>query len=336
MQLKDIGEFGFIERIRPDCLIRPEGVVRAIGDDAAVFRSEGDRLTPVTTDMLVEKIHFLRDAVSGFTLGRKALAVNLSDIAAMGGTACQAFVSIAVPEACPVEYLEEIYRGMKHLAAEHGINILGGDTTGSKSDLVVNITVVGSVAESKILFRDAARIGDVVFSTGWLGDSRAGLHLISNRIAGDEDFLKALIEAHLSPQPCLREGRFLASFPATHAAIDVSDGLTADLGHIMENSRVGARLDIRRLPLSPELRCFCDRFALDPVEMALSGGEDYTLLVTVDPAGAGEIARQFEADFGRPLFAIGEITTTGILERMDPDGSLQRIVPAGWDHFRAG
>ncbi|MGD8952324.1 MAG: AIR synthase related protein, partial [Desulfobacterales bacterium] len=178
MKLKDIGEFGFIDRISRGCLIRPAGIVKAIGDDAAAFRSEPDLLNLVTTDLLVERVHFLRDAADGYCLGYKALAVNLSDIAAMGGTARNAFVSIAVPQEVSLDFLDELYRGMKSLAAEHEINILGGDTTGSSADLVINVVVTGTVAESDVLFRDKARIGDVIFSSGCLGDSRAGLHLV--------------------------------------------------------------------------------------------------------------------------------------------------------------
>ena len=233
MTLKDIGEFGFIKKISSGCLIRPQNIVKAIGDDAAAFRSDAGQLSLVTTDLLVERIHFLRDAISGFDLGYKSLAVNLSDIAAMGGTAREAFVSIAIPEDCPIGYLEDIYSGMKDLAAKYEVNILGGDTTSSKIDLILNVAVHGAVAEKEMLCRDAARAGDIIFSTGFLGDSKAGLHLILNHIAADSDELKSLLNAHLLPEPHLHEGHLLAKHPETHAAIDTSDGLSADLGHIL-------------------------------------------------------------------------------------------------------
>ena len=134
MKLKDLGEFGFIEKIGPGCLIRPRGVVKAIGDDAAAFRSDARLLTLITTDLVVERVHFFRDAASGFNLGYKSLAVNLSDIAAMGGVAREAFVSIAVPSDCDLDFLEDLYKGIKSLAAEVDVNILGGDTTTSKID----------------------------------------------------------------------------------------------------------------------------------------------------------------------------------------------------------
>jgi len=175
MELSEIGEFGFIRRVSRGCLIRSEGVERAIGDDAAAFLVPSDELTLVTTDLLVERVHFLRDATTPFNLGHKAMAVNLSDIAAMGGTAREAFVSTAIPVGCPVEYLDELYDGMKSLAARYGVNILGGDTTGSAADLVLNVTVVGHVRRNEVLYRSGAKPGDAVCVTGPVGDSRAGL-----------------------------------------------------------------------------------------------------------------------------------------------------------------
>ncbi|MGD8467951.1 MAG: AIR synthase related protein, partial [Desulfobacterales bacterium] len=161
MSLKEIGEFGFIKKISRGCLIRPENIVKAIGDDAAAFRSDPDQLALITTDLLVERIHFLRDAISGFDLGYKSLAVNLSDIAAMGGTAREAFVSIAIPDDCQLNYLDDIYDGIKDPAAEFDVNVLGGDTTRSKIDLIINIVVQGIVPSTELLCRDAARPSDV-------------------------------------------------------------------------------------------------------------------------------------------------------------------------------
>ena len=334
MGLKDIGEFGFIKRVSRGCLVRPESVLRGIGDDAAVFRTEPGLASLITADLLVERVHFLRRATTGFDLGYKSLAVNLSDIAAMGGTAREAFVSIAIPEDCELAYLEAVYGGMKALAAKFGVNILGGDTTGSKTDLVINVAVYGVVPEDQLLTRDAARPGDVVFSTGTLGDSRAGLHLILNRIEADTPELSALVAAHLHPEPHLREGRLLAARPGVHAAIDVSDGLSSDLGHILAESRVGARLYAEKLPVSEDLRHFCRRFGRTAQEMALAGGEDYTLLVTASADRAADISDEFQRKIGRPLYEIGEITESPRLEIVAADGSAAPLSPAGWDHFK--
>ena len=139
MSLRQIGEFGFIQRIRRGCIVRPQGIIRGIGDDAAAFRADGRLVCLITTDMLVERVHFLRHATTPFNLGHKAMAVNLSDIAAMGGTPREAFVSTAIPEGCPVEYLDELYDGMKRLAARYDVNILGGDTTAFNSTFTLGL-----------------------------------------------------------------------------------------------------------------------------------------------------------------------------------------------------
>ena len=335
MILEEIGEFGFIKKISRGCLIRTENVIKAIGDDAAAFIPAPDQLTLITTDLLVERIHFLREAISGLDLGYKSLAVNLSDIAAMGGTAREAFVSIAIPDDCHLDYLQAIYSGIKNLAAEYDVNILGGDTTRSTVDLIINIVVQGTVSKEELLCRDAAKPGDVIFSTGFLGDSKAGLYLILNKIDANDETLKACLKAHRVPQPQLREGRFLAQQKGTHAAIDTSDGLSSDLAHITEESRVGARVFANKIPISRNLKDFCTRFDFNPIDYALSGGEDYTLLCTIAPDCADKVASAFEKEFKRPLFVIGEITANEQMELVFTDGETKPLIPGGWDHFKA-
>jgi thiamine-monophosphate kinase len=269
-----------------------------------LFMTEPDRLTLITTDLLVERIHFLRNSISGFDLGYKSLAVNLSDIAAMGGTAREAFVSIAIPDECHLDYLDELYNGIKKLAARFDVNVLGGDTTRSTVDLIINIVVQGTVLKEELLCRDAAQPGDVIF-------------------------------AHLVPEPHLREGRFLARRSGVNAAIDTSDGLSSDLAHIVEESRVGARLFTDKIPISPNLKDFCTRLDFKPLEFALAGGEDYTLLCTISPHRAAEIGEAFQKKFKRPLFPIGKIIDKKKIEIVYPDGKTEPITPTGWDHFRA-
>lgn len=334
MNLKEIGEFGFIRSISRGCVIRPENIIKAIGDDAAAFSGPAGEVTLVTTDLLVERIHFVRKATTGFNLGYKSLAVNLSDIAAMGGTAREAFISLAVPQDCQVAYLQDMYDGIKALAAEYGVNLLGGDTTSSTQDLIINIAVIGAVAENELLARDAAKIGDSIYTTGYLGDSRAGLHLILKGIAADTQALKALFNAHILPRPHLREGRFLATQAGVHATIDVSDGLSSDLGHIVAESRVGARIYADRLPISPQLILFCERFQFDPVAYALAGGEDYTLLVTVAPEQATQVEKNYLGTFKQPLYCLGEITSGGQMELVEADGEVKALAHTGWDHFK--
>lgn len=334
ISLEDIGEFGFIKKISRGCLIRPKNVIRAIGDDAAVFTQDCNEVTLVTTDLLVERIHFLRNTTSGFNLGHKALAVNLSDIAAMGGNANEAFVSLAIPKNCHLDYLEDLYAGMKSLAAKFNVNILGGDTTRSEADLIINISVIGSIPEKEILYRNIAKRGDTIYSTGFLGNSRAGLHLIVNDIEANSKELKELLNAHNLPMPHLQEGRFLSRRKGVHAAIDVSDGLSSDIGHIANESNVGVRLFYEKIPVSKNLEYFCKRFQKNPIEYALEGGEDYTLLCTISPDKADNIVQGYLKEFDEPLYHIGEITDSSRMELIYPNGKIKSLTPSGWDHFK--
>ncbi len=334
MRLKDIGEFGFIKRISPQCLIRRDRVYKPIGDDAAAFWTEQAELTLLTTDLLVERVHFHPGLSSGFDLGHKALAVNLSDIAAMGGTAREAFVSIGIPDKYSLEYLDDLYRGLQHLAREFSVNILGGDTTGSRRDLIINIALTGSVPEKEILCRDGAAPGDLICSTGCLGDSRAGLHLILQVIPRDTPELEKLFQAHCLPWPCLREGRFLAASSGVTAAIDVSDGLSSDLSHLIASSGTGARIQAGQLPISSELASFCARFGFDPVQFALAGGEDYTLLFTVRPDEVHRLADAYRDKFGSAFRILGEMTDTGRLELVTASETIEPLKSGGWDHFQ--
>jgi thiamine-monophosphate kinase len=333
--LKSMGEFGFMDRVCGSCLQRPEGVVVGIGDDAAAFTACAERLALLTTDMLVEGVHFHRHLTSGEDLGHKALAVNLSDIAAMGGTPREAFISIAIPSDCGLTYLEAIYTGMRALASEYRVNILGGDTTRSLRDLVINVALTGSVAADEMLRRKGARPGDRLAVTGYLGDSRAGLHLIQNRLPAETEGERRLLEAHRRPRPHLAQGRFLARSGAVTAAMDLSDGLSSDLAHILTQSGVGGCIQAECLPVSAALRAFCRHHGGDPIQLALAGGEDYVLLCTLDPKWAQRLIADYQDTFNLPLTVIGEITATvGTAELVAADGSRQVLQATGWDHFK--
>ena len=215
MKLKDIGEFGFIDRIQPETLTRPENVIKGIGDDCSVCRSAPDRVTLLTTDMLVEGVHFQLASIPPYKLGRKSIAVNLSDIAAMGGTPKEALVSIAVPDTVPVETLDAIYEGMKSMAREFDVNLVGGDTTASPLHLVINVALVGEAREEEVLYRSGAKGKDVVFLTGPVGASAAGLDcLLANRSFEGQD---ALLDAHFDPHPHVRAGRIIAGLGVAHS-----------------------------------------------------------------------------------------------------------------------
>ena len=331
--LKDLGEFGFIRRVSRGCTVREEGVVLGVGDDAAALEPSPGELLLVTTDLLVEGIHFRRAWTTGLQLGHKALAVNLSDIAAMGGTAREAFVSLAVPQDTETAFLDDLYEGMKALAQAYGLNILGGDTTGSSEGLVINVTVLGRVPQREILTRSGAQAGDALLLVGNVGESRAGLRLLTSKRSEQAKGFEQLLKAHLEPTPLLKEGRFLAISGAVHACIDVSDGLSSDLGHMTEASGVGARLFREAIPISENLSAYCAKERLDPIDFALAGGEDYALLVAV----ASEAIDAFRSDcqnaMGEDFHVIGEVADTGGLELEEADGRTSPLSPTGWNHF---
>jgi thiamine-monophosphate kinase len=336
VKLTELGEFAFIDRISPGCQAGdPRRVVRGIGDDAAVIEC-GDSLLLVTTDMLVERVHFLRGTISYRQLGFKSLAVNLSDIAAMGGVPHEAFISIAIPPTVSVEELDELYDGMKELARRTGVNLLGGDTTASHLDLCINIAVTGSVPRGEVLYRSGARPGDRILVTGTLGDSAGGLAVLLERPELPPEVRSALLAAHFEPELYLAEARILATSGAAHAAIDLSDGLASDLRHVCRASGVGAIVDEPSLPLSPALQTLCGATGHDPIRLALAGGEDYRLLVTVDPARAAGLCSLIGERTGRALVDVGEIVDGASIMLRSGDGTCHVLELTGFDHFAAG
>jgi thiamine-monophosphate kinase len=330
MKLKDIGEFGFIDRIKSETLVRREHVIKGIGDDCSVYRSTRDLVTLFTTDMLVEDIHFQREGTPPDKLGRKSIAVNLSDIAAMGGTPKEALISIAIPDTVPVEYLDSVYEGMKSMAREFDVNLLGGDTTSSPLHLVINVALVGEALEREVLYRSGAEADDVIFLTGPVGAAAAGLDLLlENRSFSGRE---ALLNAHLDPHPHVEAGRIIAGQGVGHSLIDVSDGLAGDLGHICAESRVGAIIEEAKIPTTELFRAYCERFKLDPLPLTINVGEDYVLLGTVSQKAASKLEKALQAG-GCGFFPIGKIVAKPGLRLLDRDGSEREIRPSGWNHF---
>ncbi len=333
MKLQDIGEFGFIERIAPLGMIRPEGVVKGIGDDCAVIDMGGPDYLLVTTDLVVERVHFLKDLASPETIGAKAVTVNLSDIAACGGLPRDAFVSLAIPQDVELDWLDGLYRGMTACAREYGVNILGGDTTGSKTDIVINITLTGTVPRDRVLFRHTAMPGNVVVLTGPTGESGAGCEILLTGADLPQDVSSPLIRSHMEPRPHVTEGRLLAESGACTAGIDVSDGLSSDLGHLCHDSGVGAVIYEERLPISPDLMRAAAAMGKNPLEWILNGGEDYVLLAAIRAdrlEGLSSIARAA----GCALYPIGEFVDRKEMILRTRDGRDAVLASRGWDHFR--
>jgi len=332
-KLTDIGEFGLIARFSPRFLSNlPAGVV-GIGDDCAVLPWKKDARLLVTTDMLVEGIHFLRDRIRPRDLGAKSLAVNLSDIAAMGGKPDSAFLSLAIPRGTGVEWLDRLFKGIGDLTASENIHLLGGDTTRSPGPVVINIAVLGRVHPARVKFRSGARPGDEVCVTGFLGDSGGGLRvLLENRRQGrDEAYL---VRRHNRPRAHLAEGAWLAGKKGVTAMMDVSDGIDSDLRRIMERSGCGAAVELEELPLSGPLRRAAAVRGWNLYEVAATGGEDYCLVATVRPDCLPGIARGFERKFGRRLSRIGSITGERGKLRYRLNGNPAVLGRHGFDHFR--
>ncbi|MBO4916346.1 MAG: thiamine-phosphate kinase [Bacteroidales bacterium] len=277
------GEFELIDWIKGQFMV-PDGVL-GIGDDCAVLPQRDGLETLVTTDMLVEGVHFLLEDVDPYSLGWKSAAVNLSDIAGMGGKPVGTFLSCALPKTLDDGFLKGFFEGYKALSDRFDCPLLGGDTTSSLNKLCINVTVLGECVAGRSRRRSAAEPGDLICVTGPLGDSAAGLRLVLESAGYPENTLPCgiLRERHYRPVPRIEEGMKLAATPGVNAMMDISDGIGSDLRHILEESGTGARIDVRSLPLSAELRTVCARRGWDPVELALNGGEDYELLFTCRP-----------------------------------------------------
>ncbi|MBN1561301.1 thiamine-phosphate kinase [candidate division KSB1 bacterium] len=334
MKLSDIGEFGLIHRIAPHFLQNQPDDVRGIGDDCAVLPLNETESQLITTDMLIEDIHFLRDGITARQLGYKSLAVNLSDIAAMGGSPTAAFLSFGLPEDIPVEWLDDFFAGLAELSQKSCTPLLGGDTTKSMDRIIINIAVLGRARSDRIKYRSTAQIGDVICVTDFLGDSGGGLNIILQDINAEMNpNARQLVQAHCQPDPQLQEGAWLATYDAVHAMLDVSDGIESDIRRIMEESRVGARINVDDIPISTALRSLAEQFGWNAIEIAATGGEDYCLLCTICPRDFPVIARHFEKKFARPLFKIGIIEKEGALAYYQ-NSTLIHFARHGWDHFR--
>ncbi|MBI5181568.1 MAG: thiamine-phosphate kinase [Nitrospirae bacterium] len=327
MKLSELGEIGFLKKIEASLRLSDKSVLIGIGDDAAAVRVSKGKMLLATTDLLTEGIHFDLRYTSFFQLGAKALLVNISDIAAMGGIPKYALIAIAVPDNIKVEELNELYRGINKTASSYNVSIIGGDTSGSKNGLTINITLLGEAKQGNIVRRGGAKIGDKIFVTGTLGDSSAGLELLKKgkRIG-------FLINRHLRPIPRLKEACFIAQNRLATSMIDISDGLSTDLNHICRMSRVGAVIYEEKIPVSAGLRNIC--LKKHPLHYALSGGEDYELLFTVNEKNVIKI---YSAISKNKISAtmVGEITELkkGMLI-LDSKGQKRPLLPTGFNHFR--
>ncbi|HSB33901.1 MAG TPA: thiamine-phosphate kinase [Nitrospirota bacterium] len=355
MKLSDLGEFGLIDKIRKSSAPPSPSVLVGIGDDAAVVNMRASTSLLATTDMLIEGVHFDLSFTDFYSLGWKSAAVNLSDIAAMGGSPRFCLTSLGIPPFFSVKQIAGFYRGLTALLTAHRTALVGGDTCSSPQGMTVSVTLLGEIEKKFVVGRGGAKPGDRIFVTGTLGDSSAGLELLKAGASGRQFGVRSsetgvrnrktgvrnrdvfselrtpyseLVKRHLRPVPRVEWGRALARSRCAHAMIDVSDGLSSDLSHICEQSGVGAVVEAGKIPLSPQLRKIAAHLSKTPVRYALDGGEDYELLFTVPPEKTKKLR-----SLGLPATEIGEITRTRKMLMADERGGTISLRPTGFNHF---
>ncbi len=340
-RVRDIGEFGVIERLAaalPEEVRTVSGLEVGIGDDAAVWQPTPGERVVVTTDSLIEGIHFRLDWTDWENLGHKMLAVNVSDLAAMGADPNLAVVAMGLNGDERIDELESLYRGLGALARRHGMTIAGGDLVRSPRGLVLHVTALGSSRRGRLLTRSGANVGDVIGVTGTLGASAAGLRLLE--LNANDPRLRAatanrLIEAHLRPEPRVHQGAVLLEHGAT-SAMDLSDGLLGDLPKILSASHVSAKIDERKIPVAAAVHAL---FPDEWLDFALRGGEDYELLFTAPPDSLSDIQRAM-SETGVPASVIGEIvrleSDRPSIEIVGIDDRRRTEASGAFDHFGGG
>ena len=289
--ISELGEFGLIDHLTKDIEINQNSTIRGIGDDAAVLSTDSKNQQVVTTDLLVEGVHFDLSYMPLKHLGYKAVMVNLSDVYAMNATATHITVSLAVSNRFPVEALDELYNGIKTAAKIYGVDIIGGDTTSSTSGLMISITAIGEAPKENVVYRSGAQENDLLVVTGDLGAAYLGLQVLerekqvfeANPQAQPElDNYAYLVERQLKPEARKEIPKLLSDLEILPTAmIDISDGLSSEVIHLCKNSKVGCNLYEDKIPLDPQVISTCEEFNLDSTTIALSGGEDYELLFTI-------------------------------------------------------
>lgn len=337
-EIEILGEFGLIDHLTKNIKIKNETSVRGIGDDAAVLNFEGKK-TLVSTDLLLEGIHFDLAYTPLKHLGYKAIQVNLSDIYAMNGTATQVTVSIGISSKFPLEAVEELYLGISIACEKYGIDLVGGDTSSSKQGLVISVTSIGYVDEDKVCYRDGAQEGDLICVSGDLGGAYIGLQLLERekgiflenpQIQPDLEGKDYIVERQLKPESRKDIIDILAEIKVKPTAmIDISDGLASDILHICKQSAKGCKIYEDKIPIDPMTYDTAREFGIDPTVCALNGGEDYELLFTINQSDYDKIKNSAD------ISIIGHITEAfagcNLISKSD---IVHEIKAQGWNAFK--
>lgn len=341
-------EFDLIERIKRRALahrkapthIPDQSLLVGIGDDAAVIAQRSGRETVITSDLLVEDIDFKLSTTTPSLLGHKALAVSLSDIAAMGALPRYALLAIGIPEtAWRSGFVDEFYEGFFGLARTYDVALIGGDISRTPERIVIDSIVLADVAQGCAVRRSSARPGDHIFVTGSLGGASAGLLLLEKGASLREDTpdaksdgtVEQLLLRQLRPEPRVPWGLALNKDRLATAMIDISDGLSSDLAHLCHESNVGAFLDASRIPVESSVLEVCERLEVDPLRLALDGGEDFELLFTVRP---GDLKRLPSEIGGVPVTYIGDVTNEAGQVFISKGTNVETLEPGGFTHFK--
>jgi thiamine-monophosphate kinase len=333
MRLSELGEFGLIRRLQEICTPRDGRVILGIGDDAAVIRhGESGRLI-LTTDAMAEGVHFDRAWFPAESLGWKCLAVNLSDVAAMGGSPICGVLTAALPDDWRVEEVEALYAGIKRCADRYGCPIVGGDTVRTAGGAVFSVAVLGEIPGGKEIRRSGASIGDRICVTGQLGGASVGLDVL--RSGGrDKALFPESVRRFLEPLPRMEEATGLARSGGVTSMIDISDGLASEIRHLCNDSGLGAVLVADRIPVSAETVRWASAAGESPVQRALESGEEYELLFTADPAVLPDRAEACFPGLPDPVTVIGEMMPADAGIRIREGGGDSPLAAKGWDHYR--
>ncbi|MCA9484488.1 MAG: thiamine-phosphate kinase [Nitrospina sp.] len=336
--LSKLGEFGLIDRIQNRQAFASKSVVRGIGDDCAVYRTSPGRFQVITTDALVENVHFIRKSHPPELLGRKTLAVSLSDLAAMGAKPILAVLALGVPRTLDLKFLDRFFAGFHGMCREFSVELAGGDTVRSPKEFWVSLTLVGDVPAKRFFTRSGAKAGHVLMVTGTLGDSALGLKLLSGKTGTPPISQKEksfLMQRHFDPEPRIDFSRKIAaSSIRVSSMIDVSDGLVQDLGHLCHMSGKGADLDGAAVPRSKQFEKVIKNKNLDEFPLCFEGGEDYELLFTTPPEDVKKIITVAKK-VGLPVSEIGKITRhPGRIRLLQENESPKHLKPtSGYNHF---
>lgn len=332
--LEEIGEFGLIEKFKNWFIPQSSRVILGIEDDCAVVEGNCDRWYLLTCDSQVEDIHFVKKMIPPHLLGRRVLAVNLSDIAAMGGDPLWALLSLVLNPSLGEEWLNRFFQGVREEAKEFGLDIIGGNLARSFGPLVFDLTLIGEMDRgAPLLLRRNAQPGELIGVTGTLGDSAAGLKIVSSGKSKDMEIYSFLCNRYFCPTPRVKVGKAIRRLDLRGALIDISDGFIQDLGHILEESKVGATIEADRLPLSSDLKKWCFEKKCDPWNLALAGGEDFELIFTFPREREEEIKTYIWQVAGVEVTVVGEITSEKKLTIFQEGKEIKPSL-RGWNHFR--